>query len=1035
MGEPVPADLLDQPAASVPAGFIPITPDSLENKFFHTPSPSENRYVHVRPSRGPYFLVDAANTTGDKEHLMSCHPSKMLGELLDDQGRRKFSFPSGVHPPGLDKETRAESVAAGIRTSRSRSTNRDILTLQQIQEALPTNVFDEQRGQLSDFELGIKALGMRVNLFDNLKAGFKHTMVHCKILDPPRTEFLLETWHATWPEKTKDFYRRSFPVFSTETAKMLFEKHDDHTVTPAQWHILLNETIKSSFNPPEEFTPLPEQWPKGILPFKFRRSFVSASLMETPTSLKKGGCPISGDAVNVWTRFQQVKGDPDKQPVRSARQDFSVPNLPPNCGVQVHPQSNDLRLVNKDVGHCDPKRDFPQRYQPYADGFDEIQVTDLSGLSNISVPLTREPARRVFEIPPAVLAAFDTTLATDVIDTPVPGGKGGLIGNEFEVAHRLKDNDGRIWDIYSKNEKFNFSTIIEKNGTKKEPLSLGVLQNYHGKPWIFLRSKQNNNYWREASAEEFASGKLFQILKEQVTMRDNREWVRENDGVPYPVQFPTDTGIPFVQPAQPQPPAQQQQHAPIAPPAAAVLPKAAGTPAPAPVAKADPATPSPNLYFRRTSRYIFVDTKRIFDEFDDVSDFSELTQTIPVQKEDSQPVSTNVRSREGARSRSPRGGDPQRLRPPPDMAARAKSAVRTPPHSGPGTKPKFPSPPPPRKGDSPRDKKGKDNSPKGQTGKGRDDSPKGKFDQGKGAFPQEKGYEKGKGKPPMAPVVDPAALSFRGQLQPPPRAPFGQGSGNFNMPTGLASSGGFPVASMGVTFDTSSMPTANDFRNIFAGKGGSQFGPPVGWRPPPGTLGGFPQRPIPPPGPPPGVLPQTNVLGSQFSAGSVVPGVRPLFSSSGQFSQGPPPASGSSVGNVQWSISGQSFSGSGNMFVSPTLSDTTTQHALTTPPQVRDQGLLAFDAMSDSDGSRVLPSPALNPSQPSPGVFPARPSGGNLIVLGSGNSASGPSFAANIPPYKNPPPPPAPPPKPKPPPTPGGFPFGAVDPRDRASQQ
>ena len=122
MGEPVPADLPDQPAASVPAGFIPITPDSLENKFFHTPSPSENRYVHVRPSRGPYFLVDAANTTGDKEHLMSCHPSKMLGELLDDQGRRKFSFPSGVHPPGLDKETRAESVAAGIRTSRSRST-------------------------------------------------------------------------------------------------------------------------------------------------------------------------------------------------------------------------------------------------------------------------------------------------------------------------------------------------------------------------------------------------------------------------------------------------------------------------------------------------------------------------------------------------------------------------------------------------------------------------------------------------------------------------------------------------------------------------------------------------------------------------------------------------------------------------------------------------------------------------------------------------------------------------------------------------
>ena len=993
MGEPVPADLLDQPAVSVPAGFIPITPDSLENKFFHTPSPSENRYVHVRPSRGPYFLVDAANTTGDKEHLMSCHPSKMLGELLDDQGRRKFSFPSGVHPPGLDKETRAESVAAGIRTSRSRSTNRDILTLQQIQEALPTNVFDEQRGQLSDFELGIKALGMRVNLFDNLKAGFKHTMVHCKILDPPRTEFLLETWHATWPEKTKNFYRRSFPVFSTETAKMLFDKHDDHTVTPAQWHILLNETIKSSFNPPEEFTPLPEQWPKGILPFKFRRSFVSASLMETPTSLKKGGCPISGDAVNVWTRFQQVKGDPDKQPVRSARQDFSVPNLPPNCGVQVHPQSNDLRLVNKDVGHCDPKRDFPQRYQPYADGLDEIQVTDLSGLSNISVPLTREPARRVFEIPPAVLAAFDTTLATDVIDTPVPGGKGGLIGNEFEVAHRLKDNDGRVWDIYSKNEKFNFSTIIEKNGTKKEPLSLGVLQNYHGKPWIFLRSKQNNNYWREASAEEFASGKLFQILKEQVTMRDNREWVRENDGVPYPVQFPTDTGIPFVQQAQPQPPAQQQQHAPIAPPAAAVLPKAAGTPAPAPVAKADPATPSPNLYFRRTSRYIFVDTKRIFDEFCDVSEFSELTQQTPVQKEilfdDSQPA--NIRSRD-ERSRSPRMGD-GRLKPPPDMAGRAKSAVRTPPH--PAVKPKFPSPPPRQKGDSPRDKKGKDDySPKGKWGKGASPPEKGKSDYGKGKMPIDAGK--------LAPVVDPAALGLRGSMQQPPRAPFGMGTGNFNMPTGLASTGGFPVASISVPFDTSSFPTA------YSGKGG-QFGPPVGWRPPPGTL----QRPIPPPGPPPGLFSQTNVSQGQFSAGSMMPGVRPSFPS------GSPPVVGSS---------------SGGPFVSPTLSDTTTQHALTTPPQLRDQGILGFDGLSDSDGGRALPSPAMNPSMPSPSVVPAvRPKAAQLIVLGSGNSASGPTFAANFPAYQNKAPPP--PPKPKPPPAPGGFPFGSVDPRDRAAQQ
>ena len=1007
---PLPAEL-NQPAVSVPAGFIPITPASLENKFFHTPSPSENRQVQVRPARGPYFLVDAASNTGDKEHLMSCHPSKMYGELFEEDGRRKYSFPSGVYPPGLDKETRAESAAAGIRTSRSRTTNRDILTLQQIQEALPTNVFDEQRGQISDFDLGIKALGMRVNLFDNLKTVFKHTMVHCKILDPPRTEFLLETWHATWPQRTKDFYARSFPQFTAETAKMLFDKHDDNTVTPAQWHTLLNETIQSSFDPPEKLPPLPEQWPKGILPFKFRRSFVQASLMETPKSLKKGGCPISGDAVNVWTRFQQVRGDPERQPVRSERQEFSVPNLPPNCGVQVHPQSIDLRVVNKDVGVCDPKRDFPQKYQPYADGLEEMQVTDLSGLSNISVPLTREPARRAFEIPPAALAAVDTTLPMDTPDTPVPGGKGGLVGNEFEVAHRLKDNDGRIWEIYSKDDNFNFSPILDKNG-KKEPLSLGVLQNYRGKPWIFLRSKShNNNHWRQATSEEFATGSLYNTLKEQVTLRDNRQWVRENDGVPYPVQFPIDTGIPFVQQTA-QPPAQQPQHAPIAPPAA---PKAAGQPAPAPVAKADPATPSPNLYFRRTSRYIFVDTKRIFDEFDDVSDFSELTQTTPVQKEDSQPASTNARSRGGERSRSPRGGDPQRLRPPPDMAARAKSAVRTPPHSE--TRPKFPSPPPPRKGDSPRDKKG--DSPPGK-GKGKDDhSPKGKggkADSGKGKMPS-----KDTGGKLMAPVIDPSALGLRGQLQQPPRAPFGQfGTGNINMPTGLASTGGFPVASMGVPFNSSTLPTGQDFRNIFSGKGGSQFGPPVGWRPPPGTFGGLPPRPIPPPGPPPNVpLPTSSSVG-QFSAGPMVPGVRPSFSTGG-LPQGPPPSVGST-----------------SAFVSPVVSEVSTLHAMTTPTDMRDQSILT---MGDGPDDIHMPSPALNPAFPTPPVGPAvRPKASNTIVLGSGNSSSGPSFAASLPnvqtAYKNKAPPP-PPPKPKPPPAPkpGGYAFGPVDPRDMNTQQ
>ena len=506
-------------------------------------------------------------------------------------------------------------------------------------------------------------------------------------------------------------------------------------------------------------------------------------------------------------------------------------------------------------------------------------------------------------------------------------------------------------------------------------------------------------------------------------MRENREWVR-SDGSPWPVRFPLDGGISFVQPKQqppaPQPPAQQtpaQQPKPV-PAVQPVVAKAASPSAgPDPGSKASQATPSPNLYFRRTSRYIFVDTKRIFDEFDDVSDFSELTQTNPVQKEYSQPVSTNARSRDGERSRSPRGGDPQRLRPPPDMAARAKSAVRTPPHSEPGTRPKFPSPPLPRKGDSPREKKG--DSPPGK-GKGKDDhSPKGKVgkaDSGKGKM-----QSNDTGGKLMAPVVDPSALGLRGQLQQPPRAPFGQfGTGNITMPTGLASTGGFPVASMGVTFSSSTFPTGQDFRNVFSGKGGSQFGPPVGWRPPPGPYGGLPPRPIPPVGPPPNVLPPTSGSVGQFSAGPMLPGVRPSFSTGG-LPQGPPPSVGST-----------------SAFVSPVFSEVSTLHAMTTPTDMRDQSILT---MGDGPDDLHMPSPALNPAFPTPPVGPAvRPKASNTITLSSGTSTSGPSFAANVPnvqtAYKNKaPPPPAPPPKPKPPPTPGGYPFGAVDPRDRASQQ
>ena len=467
------------------------------------------------------------------------------------------------------------------------------------------------------------------------------------------------------------------------------------------------------------------------------------------------------------------------------------------------------------------------------------------------------------------------------------------------------------------------------------------------------------------------------------------------------------------QPPTPQTPAQQtpaQQPKPV-PAVQPVVAKAASSSAGHdPGSKASPATPSPNLYFRRTSRYIFVDTKRIFDEFDDVSDFSELTQTTPVQKEYSQPVSTNARSREGERSRSPRGGDPQRLRPPPNMADRAKSAVRTPPHSEPGTRPKFPSPPPPRKGDSsPGKGKGKDDhSPKGKMGKA--DSGKGKM------------QSKDTGGKLMAPVVDPTALGLRGQLQQPPRAPFGQfGTGNITMPTGLASTGGFPVASMGVTFSSSQFPTGQDFRNVFSGKGGSQFGPPVGWRPPQGPYGGLPPRPIPPVGPPPNVLPPASSSVGQFSAGPMVPGIRPSFSTGG-LPQGPPP----SVGTTS---------------VFSPVSDVSTLHAMTTPTDMRDQSILT---MGDGPDDLHMPSPALNPAFPTPPVGPSVPAvrakASNTITLSSATSTSGPSFAANVPnvqtAYKNKAPPP-PPPKPKPPPAPkpGGHAFGPVDPRDRAAQQ
>ena len=1033
MGEPAPApaELPDQPAVSVPAGFISITPEFLDNKFFHTPSPSENRYVHFRPSSNPRFTIDATSTTGDVEHLYACHPSKMHDELFDKQGRRRFAFPSGIHSPGLDREIRAESVAIGIRTSRSRSKNRDILTLQTVQETLPENIFDEQRPQLSDFELGIKAFAQRVNLFDNQKSAFLHSLEHCRVFDPPRTEYLFETWQASWPERTQTFYRRSLPVFKPDVAKQLYEANEDVSVTPEQWHTLLNQTIKDSF-PEREFPDLPAQWPKGVLPFKHRRSFVKAKLMETTISLQKGGGPISGDAVNVWHRFQEVKEDTKKQPIRNSPQDFAV-KIPPNSGIQLHPQSRDIRLVNKNATPCDPKHDFPLRHQPFSDGLEEMQITDLNNIGKLTIPLTREPMQRGFEIPPAVLATFDTTIPADVTPVAVPP-PGGPVGNESEPVHRLRDNEGRIWEVYDKDEKFSFSKERDDRG-KFEPTHLGVLQCHKGKPYVFLRSKSNNNHWREAYAEEFASGKLFSTLQEQVKMRDNREWVR-SDGSPWPIRFPLDGGIPFVSPKQPppvqQPPAQQ----PLAPQTPAQQPKqfpavqpvaaeAASPSAPIdPGSKASPATPSsPDIYFRRMSCYLRVDTtKRYFDEFSDVSNFSDITPSTPPPidiNNDSQPETTRS-SRGTARSRSPRGDQRDgRLGPPPILSARAKSGsgTRSPTHPGNVQKPKPPAPPSLSKG-----KRDNSNSPKGRQGFGQD--------QGKGVSPSAQGmrilpdYGKGKHKSDQpkkgyAPTVDWSQFSKTTMPRAPPGPYPSVGMSSVAGPPPLASTGGFPVSSGGfpVPFDPS-------FGKGFPGP--PQPGP--GVPPPPPSFGGKFGHPSFPAAvltinDPAILTPKAHLGGfSAVSSSSMVPGVRPSFTASGFSSSGPPLPAGPPP----------SFASS-SAFMSPALSETSTLNALTTPTDMRDQSVLTMD---DPD-PLSMPSPALSISAPTPPVGPTvRPKpAAQTITLGSGNSASGPAFAAHIPAYKDPPPPPAPPPKPKPPPTPGGYPFGAVHPSDRASQQ
>ena len=123
---------------------------------------------------------------------------------------------------------------------------------------------------------------------------------------------------------------------------------------------------------------------------------------------------------------------------------------------------------------------------------------------------------------------------------------------------------------------------------------------------------------------------------------------------------------------------------------------------------------------------------------------------------------------------------------------------------------------------------------------------------------------------------------------------------------------------------------------------------------------------------------------------------------------------------------------------------------LTSP--VGDQRLLdvmGMDTLSDSDGTRMLPSPAMQPHHPSPHQqFAHRPPAAQrakpaapapVITLGSGDSASGPAFAPNlrppsVVPYLNPPLPAGPPPPAAKPPAPGGHRFGALDPRDAAHQ-
>ena len=157
--------------------------------------------------------------------------------------------------------------------------------------------------------------------------------------------------------------------------------------------------------------------------------FVKQTLFENPQTAQRGGVPISGEAVRVFQRFETKDS---QAPIRSKPEALAV-NLPANAGVQLHPQSEELRIIQTSIGPCDPRNAFPTRFQPFEDAFQQLQITDLSNVGKLTVPQTREPVQRALRLPAVDASNFSPAIPTDLPMTPVPGNAGGKVGNRYEV--------------------------------------------------------------------------------------------------------------------------------------------------------------------------------------------------------------------------------------------------------------------------------------------------------------------------------------------------------------------------------------------------------------------------------------------------------------------------------------------------------------------------------------------------------------------------------------------------------------------------